>query len=116
MLAIEGPTVISSAPCGTCLLTHWPASRPRGTPPVPARELNLVVDDPAARTVVKLGTKRLTATPNASTGTSQLASRRSRTGGLTLSRAPRRATSAGDATMPRAAETAIAGIAGNRYC
>src|SRR5215213_8992334 len=36
MFAIEGPTVINVAPTGIFSRTHSPASRPPGTPPVPA--------------------------------------------------------------------------------
>src|SRR5689334_17007389 len=36
MFAMEGPIVISVAPAGILLSIHWPASRPPGTPPVPA--------------------------------------------------------------------------------
>src|SRR6476661_8651560 len=40
MFAIEGPRASRSAPTGTCSSTHSPASRPPGTPPVPARKVD----------------------------------------------------------------------------
>ena len=37
-LAIDGPIVSIVAPSGTLSATHWPASRPPGSPPVPASD------------------------------------------------------------------------------
>src|SRR5689334_13759084 len=39
MFAIEGPTVIKVAPVGMFIAIHCPASRPPGTPPVPATKV-----------------------------------------------------------------------------
>src|SRR5437016_7228741 len=38
MFAIEGPIASISVPRGVCSSIHFPASRPPGTPPVPARK------------------------------------------------------------------------------
>src|SRR5574341_2275433 len=42
MLAIEGPTVINFAPSGMFVSIQWPASRPPGNPPEPARNVSEV--------------------------------------------------------------------------
>ena len=39
MFAMEGPTVIRVAPAGMFFAIHCPASRPPGTPPVPATKV-----------------------------------------------------------------------------
>src|SRR6185503_5063854 len=63
MFAIEGPIVINVAPAGMFSFTHSPASRPPGTPPVPATNIP-VVEGVMICTLESNNEKAITATAN----------------------------------------------------
>src|SRR5215218_4408941 len=133
MLAIDGPSVSTVAPLGVCVRIHRPASRPPGTPPVPASTSVAFVRN--ARWTVT-GSRLSTTRAHTAAGSAWAAphrrrpavSRRSgdpvvaRMGHRTRpARADRRAgartvdAGAPNVHAPRAASTATAGTTGSRY-
>src|SRR3954451_13563995 len=105
MFAIDGPIDTTPAPAGTFLATHSPASRPPGTPPVPARKLEPVV---AGWTWTQVVTARLITRTPATTARSAVV--------VTVTAFARHVTSrAGRLTTTIAASTATGTAMGSRY-
>src|SRR3954464_10501185 len=98
---MDGPIASRRAPSGTLAATHLPASRPPGSPPVPARNVPVA----EGLTVAQTGTARLTDSTAVRTAAATVVDQ----AGHCARRV--RATR----TSVRAASTARAGAIGRRY-
>src|SRR3954447_11649666 len=101
---MDGPIASSCAPGGTFCRTHLPASRPPGTPPVPAR--NFPVG--AGLTTAHVGTARLMSVMAVAPATSARSTHRRADEGRGMATVDRR-----DSARP--ASTAMTGATGSRY-
>src|SRR3954463_13201870 len=105
MFAIDGPIDTTPAPAGTFLATQSPASRPPGTPPVPARKLEPVV---AGWIWTQVVTARLTTRTPATTARSAVV--------VTVTAFARHVTSRAGGLKTTIAESTATGTAmGSRY-
>src|SRR3954463_9708027 len=98
---MDGPIASRRAPSGTLAATPFPASRPPGSPPVPARNVP-VVD---GLTVAQTGTARLTDSTAVRTAAATVAA----------PAGPRAGRARATRTSVRAASTARAGAIARRY-